>query len=98
VFSIKAASVRKSGRPSAEDKALVQQWLPKGRESFSVRELAQIFDHSEQHMQNLIDDGCLTVVDPTAKRSMRRVTRDSLGKFLISRTVRHKPTKQKGKL
>jgi hypothetical protein len=90
--------VLKRSRPTAKAKAeILKQYMPQGRESFSVGELAKIFDCSLQHIQNFIKDGALDAINPNARPSLRRVSRASLENFLISRIVVLKPPKQKRK-
>jgi hypothetical protein len=70
------------------DHSFYDSTLPAGRESFSVRELAQIFSLSIAHLNGLIDAGELGVIDPSAKKSCRRISREQIVEFLQRRSVK----------
>jgi hypothetical protein len=71
--------------------------LPAGRESFRVEEVSAILCHSKDQIFKLIDGGALKVIDTAAARSIWRISRAELAKFILSRTfdpARKKPMKK----
>lgn len=62
--------------------------LPSGMESFTVRFLAAWFGSSPQHWIKLIEGGHLKALDlrtPGASKSMHRIPRNELVRFLNSK-------------
>jgi phosphoenolpyruvate carboxylase len=63
--------------------------LPDGRDNFTVRYLARLWDCSEDSVQRLIEEGSLklaiTAGPAKCTRSMQRVTRQSVVVLLNSR-------------
>lgn len=58
------------------------------RHTYCIRELASIFSTSQQHWINLIERGHLRAINlstPGAKKSMLRVEREELLRFLETR-------------
>jgi hypothetical protein len=73
----------------AEPELDFEHHLPAGMESFTVRFLAAWFNTSAQHWINLIYQGAIKAADlrgPAASKSMLRVPRAELIRYLNSRT------------
>jgi hypothetical protein len=86
------ASAKKSAekaRETAQTELTVASFVPAGRESFSLREIAEIWRCSIHHLSRLIDEKEILVpqenIDRAATRSTIRVPRASLVDFIKQR-------------
>jgi hypothetical protein len=60
--------------------------LPASRKTFGIAEIADVLSVSSAHIFNLIESGDLSVIDPSVKpKTMRRLSREELIRFLVSR-------------
>lgn len=69
---------------------IIEDLLPRNRESFALHEVAKIFHCSTQHFVNLIESGELRVPldlrNKASSRAMIRVPRSSLVEFVNRRS------------